>query len=117
LLAFRPLIWKFKIMRFFNPQETTPLLLLAGPGSVKMAEIRSEEEEIGDVEVDVKDLIAAKQSGPLPPSFVFGESKVTTNLRQLDFFLQAMDALHWMNKFLLPKRTKLSYFTTSSLAD
>jgi hypothetical protein len=95
--------------------HTTPAA--SGSGIREDGEIRSEEEEIGDVEVDVKDLIAAKQSGPLPPSFVFGESKVTTNLRQLDFFLQAMDALHCMNKFLLPKRTKLSYFTTSSLAD
>jgi hypothetical protein len=43
-------------------------------------EIRSEEEEIENVDADVKDLIAAKQSGPLPLSFVFGESKVTTNL-------------------------------------
>jgi hypothetical protein len=31
-------------------------------------------------DADVKDLIAAKQSGPLPLSFVFGESKVTANL-------------------------------------
>jgi hypothetical protein len=43
-------------------------------------EIRSEEEEVGNVDADVKDLIAAKQSGPLHPSFVFGESKVTANL-------------------------------------
>jgi hypothetical protein len=43
-------------------------------------ELRSEEEEIGDVDADVKDLIAAKQSGPLPPSLIFGESKVTANL-------------------------------------
>jgi hypothetical protein len=43
-------------------------------------EIRSEEEEVGNVDADVKDLIAAKQLGPLPPSFVFGESKVTANL-------------------------------------
>jgi hypothetical protein len=43
-------------------------------------EIRSEGEEIRDVDADVKDLIAAKQSGPLPPSVVFGESKVTTHL-------------------------------------
>jgi hypothetical protein len=42
--------------------------------------MRSEEEDVGNVDADVKDLIAVKQSGPLPPSFVFGESKVTTNL-------------------------------------
>jgi hypothetical protein len=43
-------------------------------------EIRSEEEEVGDVDADVNDLITAKQSGPLPLSFVSGESKVTTNM-------------------------------------
>jgi hypothetical protein len=43
-------------------------------------EIGSEDEQVRDVEADVKDLIASKQSGPLPPSFVFGESKVTTNM-------------------------------------
>jgi hypothetical protein len=43
-------------------------------------EVRSEDEDVGDVDTDVKDLITAKQSGPLPPSLVFGESKVTTNM-------------------------------------
>jgi hypothetical protein len=60
-------------------------------------QIRSEEEEVGDVDADVKDLIVAKQSGPLPPSFVFGESKVTTNMiREYEaagFFPRAPDAL------------------------
>jgi hypothetical protein len=49
-------------------------------GAHEDGEIRSEDEEVWDVDVDVKDLIAAKQSGPLPLSFVFGESKVTTNM-------------------------------------
>jgi hypothetical protein len=52
----------------------------SGSGIREDGEIRSEEEEIRDVDADVKDLIAAKQSGPLPPSFVFGESKVAANL-------------------------------------
>jgi hypothetical protein len=43
-------------------------------------EIRSEGEDIGDVDADLKDLVAAKRSKSLSPSFVFGESKVTTNL-------------------------------------
>jgi hypothetical protein len=77
-------------------------------------EIRSEEEEIGNVNADVNDLIAAKQSGPLPPSFVFGESKVTA---PLDSFLSTADTPHWTNKFLLTERTRLSYFATYSLAD
>jgi hypothetical protein len=43
-------------------------------------EIGSEGENIDDVDADLKDLVAAKRSKPLPSSFVFGESKVTTNL-------------------------------------
>jgi hypothetical protein len=43
-------------------------------------EIRSEGEDIRDVDADLKDLVAAKRSKPLPPSFVSGESKVTANL-------------------------------------
>jgi hypothetical protein len=44
-------------------------------------EVQSDDgEDIGDVEAGVSDLVRAKTSGPLPPSFVFGESKVTTNM-------------------------------------
>jgi hypothetical protein len=43
-------------------------------------EIRSEGEDIEDVDADPKDLIAEKRSKTLSLSFVFGESKVTTNL-------------------------------------
>jgi hypothetical protein len=43
-------------------------------------EIGSGDEDLGDIDADVKDFIAAKQSGSLPPSFVFGETKVTTNM-------------------------------------
>jgi hypothetical protein len=43
-------------------------------------EVRSDDEDVGDVDADVKDLIRARPSGPLPPSFIFGESKVTTNM-------------------------------------
>jgi hypothetical protein len=52
----------------------------SGSRTHKDGEIGSEDEEVGDIDADVKDLIAAKQSGPRPPSFVFGESKVTTNM-------------------------------------
>jgi hypothetical protein len=37
-------------------------------------------EDLGDVDADRRELIAAKHSKSFPPSFVFGESKVTTNL-------------------------------------
>jgi hypothetical protein len=43
-------------------------------------EVRSEGEDLGDVEADPRDLITAKRSKSMPTSFVFGESKVTTNL-------------------------------------
>jgi hypothetical protein len=43
-------------------------------------DVRSEDEEVGYVDTNVKDLIAARLSGPLPPSFIFVESKVTTNM-------------------------------------
>jgi hypothetical protein len=70
----------------------------SGSGIREDGEIRSEEEEIRDVDADVKYLIAAKQSGPLPPSLIFRESKVTANLiREYEasvFFLAAPDMLH-----------------------
>jgi hypothetical protein len=52
----------------------------SGSENCEEEEIRSEGEDIEDVDVDLKDLIAAKRSKSLPPSFVFGESKVTTDL-------------------------------------
>jgi hypothetical protein len=39
-----------------------------------------DDEDIGDVDAGVGDLVKAKTAGPLPPSLVFGESKVTTNM-------------------------------------
>jgi hypothetical protein len=62
-----------------SAEHTSPAT--SGSGIHEDGDIRSEDEEIGDVDADVMDLIAAKQSGPLPPSFVFGESKVTANSR------------------------------------
>jgi hypothetical protein len=52
----------------------------SGSGIHEDGEIRSEEEDVGNVDTDVKELIAVRKSGPLPPSFVFRESKVTANL-------------------------------------
>jgi hypothetical protein len=63
-----------------QPPEDHTSPAASGSGIREDGEIRSEQEEIRDVDADVKDLIAAKRSGPLPPSFVFGESKVTANL-------------------------------------
>jgi hypothetical protein len=68
-----------------NP-ETTQLLeghsspAASASRSHEDGEVRSDDEDVGDVDAYVKDLITAKQSGPLPPSLIFGESKVTANM-------------------------------------
>jgi hypothetical protein len=68
-----------------NP-ETTQLLegqlspATSGSRSREDGEVRSDDEVIGDVDADIKDLITAKQSGPLLPPLVFEESKVTANM-------------------------------------
>jgi hypothetical protein len=43
-------------------------------------EVRTDDEDVGDVDADVRDLVRTRPAGPLPPSLVFGESKVTTNM-------------------------------------
>jgi hypothetical protein len=63
-----------------QPREDNTSPAISGSENRKDGEIRSEGEDIRDVDVDMKDLVAAKRSKPLPPSFVFRESKVTTNL-------------------------------------
>jgi hypothetical protein len=61
-----------------QPSEENPAV--DGSENREEGEIGSQGENIKDVDADLKDLVAAKRSKPLPPSFVFGESKVTTNL-------------------------------------
>jgi hypothetical protein len=64
-----------------QPQEADPVPAAAPESENREeGEIRSEEECLGDVDADSRELIAAKRSKSLPPYFVFGESKVTTNL-------------------------------------
>jgi hypothetical protein len=60
--------------------EDNPIPAASGSENHEEGEIRSEGEDIGDVDADPRELIAAKHSKSLHPSFVFGESKVTTNL-------------------------------------
>jgi hypothetical protein len=43
-------------------------------------EVRTDDKDVEDVDADVKDMIRTRPTGPLPPSFVFEESKVTTNM-------------------------------------
>jgi hypothetical protein len=61
-----------------QPSEENPAV--DGSENREEGQIRSEGENIDDVDADLKDLVAAKRSNPIPPSFVFGESKVTANL-------------------------------------
>jgi hypothetical protein len=61
-------------------QEDDPVAAASGSRNREEGEVRSKEKDIEDVDVDMKDLVASKRSKSLPPSFVFGESKVTTNL-------------------------------------
>jgi hypothetical protein len=69
-----------------QPQEDNPVLdVVPDSENLEDGEIKSEstsgvEEDLRDVDADPRDLIAAKSSKSYPPSFVFGESKVTTNL-------------------------------------
>jgi hypothetical protein len=69
-----------------QPREDNPVLDIAPDSRNREdGEIRSEgtsgvEEDLTDVDTDPRELIAAKISKSYPPSFIFGESKVTANL-------------------------------------
>jgi hypothetical protein len=63
-----------------QPPEEEGSPAASGSKSHEEGEVRTDDEDVGEVDADLKDLIAAKQSGPLPPSLVFRESKVTTNM-------------------------------------
>jgi hypothetical protein len=53
----------------------------SGSRSREDGEVQTDDDEdIGDVDAGVGDLVKAKTPGPLPPSLAFGESKVTTNM-------------------------------------
>jgi hypothetical protein len=69
-----------QIPEIVQPPEEHPSTAASKPSSHEDGEVRSDDEGVGDIDADIKDLIAAKQSGPLPPSLVFGESKVTANV-------------------------------------
>jgi hypothetical protein len=71
-----------KIQGIENTHREDNLVPAATPESEnrKEGEIGSDGKDIGDVDADLRGLVAAKHSKSLPPSFVFGASKVTTNL-------------------------------------
>jgi hypothetical protein len=85
LLVFHLLRERFKDRRPFNLKRITQYLTRSLTQKREEGEIRSEstygfEKDLADVDADPKDLMAAMSSKSYPPSFVFGESKVTTNL-------------------------------------
>jgi hypothetical protein len=52
----------------------------SGSRSHEDGEVRTDDEDVMDVDADVKDLIKTRPTGPLPSSLVFRESKVTANM-------------------------------------
>jgi hypothetical protein len=52
----------------------------SGSRSHEDGEVRTDDEDVGDVDAGVRDLVRAKPAKPLPSSLVFGESKVTANM-------------------------------------
>jgi hypothetical protein len=98
--------------------ETSPT---AGEsGNREDGEIRSEEEDIKDINADLKDLVTAKRSKALPAAFVFGESKVTANLireyEAVGVFPAGSGRAPLDEESLLPKPTKLCCFGIFSRA-
>jgi hypothetical protein len=63
-----------------QPPEEHPSPAASESRSHEDVEVRTDDEDVGDVDADIKDLIGTRPTGPLPPSLVFGESKVTTNM-------------------------------------
>jgi hypothetical protein len=63
-----------------KPPEEHPSPAASESRSHEDGEVRTDDEAIGDADADVKDLIRTRPTGPLPPSLIFGESKVTTNM-------------------------------------
>jgi hypothetical protein len=87
LLMFRPPWERFANLRTcIQPQEDNRVLdIVPNSENCEGEEIRSEstsgvEEDLADVDANPRDLIVAKSSESYPPSFDFGESKVTGNL-------------------------------------
>jgi hypothetical protein len=67
-----------------GPENAAPAEDVGSPSGSRShedGEVRTDnDEDLGDVHAGIGDLVKAKAIGPLPPSVVFGESKVTTNM-------------------------------------
>jgi hypothetical protein len=76
-LSVEPVVQNPEIVQ---PPEGHPSPAASESRSHEDGEVRSDDEDVGDVDADINYLIRARPTGPLPPSFVFWESKVTTNM-------------------------------------
>jgi hypothetical protein len=89
--------------------------------SYEDGEVKTDDEDVRDVDADVRDLVRTRPAGPLTPSLVFGESKVTTNMiteyEAAGFFPSGIGRapLDEQTPTPIPKTEKLLYFATSSL--
>jgi hypothetical protein len=68
-----------------NPKNVQPPEEQASPAASESKShedgvVRTDDEDVGDVDSDVRDLVRTRPTGPLPLSLVFGESKVTMNM-------------------------------------
>jgi hypothetical protein len=63
-----------------QPHEEEGSPAASGSKSHEEGEVRTDDKDVGDVDADVRDLVRTRPTGPLPPSLVFGGSKVTTNM-------------------------------------
>jgi hypothetical protein len=63
-----------------QPPEEEGSPAASGSRSHEDGEVRADDEDVGDVDAYVRDLVRSRPSGPLPSSLVFGESKVTANM-------------------------------------
>jgi hypothetical protein len=106
-----------------NPENAQPPEEEGSPAASESrshedGEVKTDDEDVRDVDANVRDLVRTRPTGPLPPSLVFGESKVTTNMirahEAAGFFPSGTGRLHWMSKPLLLKMEKLLCFATSS---
>jgi hypothetical protein len=62
------------------PAEDEGSPAASGSRSHEDGEVRTDDKDVGDVDAGIGDLVKAKAVGPLPPSLVFGESKLTANM-------------------------------------
>jgi hypothetical protein len=63
-----------------QPPEEHPSPAASESRSHEDGEVRTDDEDVGDVDADVKDLVRTRPTGPLPLSLIFGESKVNANM-------------------------------------